>query len=490
MVLGMPNGAGSTDLFLGQSSYEALTAEAALAAPAVLRIVPGRADAGTMVVPGEQGSTGPLAAADYDGDGDLDLFVGARVIPGAYPVPAKARFFRQEDGRFVLDELNQQVTQAIGLVSSAVFSDIDGDGDVDLLLALDWGPLTVLRNDGGQFTNATTAWGLQSFTSRWNGIATGDLDGDGRPDIVATSWGRNTRYHTDGQGAPAIVFGNFGGRGVVDVLEVVFDTDIGGFAPLTERARVIAAIPGAQRVAPTQAVYAGLKIEDLLGAAMGRAGLREASSLDHMVFMNRGNRFEATPLPAEAQFAPAFYVGVTDFDGDGNEDVFLTQNFFPTDPMSPPYDAGRGLLLLGDGTGRLAAVPGQISGIMVYGDQRGAAFTDYDGDGRTDLVVSQNAAATKMYRNVGATPGIRIRLVGRAGNPHAIGAKVRMVYEDRRGPAREIQAGSGDWSSNGVVQVFSWADTPIAVWVRWPDGSESETPLATGQRELTVRPPN
>ena len=181
---------------------------------------------------------------------------------------------------------------------------------------------------------------------------------------------------------------------------------------------------------------------------------------------------------------------MTDFDGDGNEDVFLTQNFFPTDPMSPPYDAGRGLLLKGDGTGGLAAVPGQASGIAVYGDQRGAAFTDYDGDGRTDLVVSQNAAATKMYRNVGATPGIRIRLAGRTGNPHAIGAKVRMVYEDRRGPAREIQAGSGYWSSNGVVQVFSSRGTPVAVWVRWPDGSVSETPLATGQRELTVRSPN
>ena len=490
MVIGMPTRSGGTDLILGQSNYEAPTAEAALTAPAVLRVVPGRADSGTELVPGAQGSTGPLAMADYDRDGDLDLFVGGRVIPGAYPVPTNSRFFRQEEGRFVLDESNQQVSNAIGLVSSAVFSDIDADGDVDLLLALDWGPLTILRNDGGLFTDATTALGLQSFTSRWNGIATGDLDGDGRLDIVATSWGRNTRYHTDGQGAPAILFGGFGGSGSLDVLEIVFDTEIGGFVPLTERDRVVAFIPSTQRVAPTQAAYAGLNVEDLLGAAMERAGLREASSLDHMVFLNRGSRFDATPLPTEAQFAPAFYVGVTDFDGDGNEDVFLTQNFFPTDPMSPPYDAGRGLLLEGDGTGGLAAVPGQASGIAVYGDQRGAAFTDYDGDGRTDLVVSQNAAATKMYRNVGATPGIRVRLAGRTGNPHAIGAKVRMVYEDRRGPAREIQAGSGYWSSNGVVQVFSSRGTPVAVWVRWPDGSTSETPLATGQRELTVRSPN
>ena len=139
----------------------------------------------------------------------------------------------------------------------------------------------------------------------------------------------------------------------------------------------------------------------------------------------------------------------------------------------PRYDAGRGLLLLGDGKGGLTPMPGQRSGIVVWGDQRGAAHADYDGDGRLDLVVSQNGAGTKLFHNRGATPGLRVRLQGRAGNPDGIGAVIRLVYGERMGPARVVQAGSGYWSENGAVQVMGRAGQPTAVFVRWPDGRES-----------------
>src|SRR5881227_3200587 len=158
-----------------------------------------------------------------------------------------------------------------------------------------------------------------------------------------------------------------------------------------------------------------------------------AASLDHQVFLNRGGGFEARSLPAEAQFAPAFYAGVADFDGDGHEDLFLSQNFFPTEIATPRYDAGRGLVLRGKGDGTLEPVPGQVSGILVYGDQRGAALADYDGDGRIDLVVSQNGAETKLYHNEHARPGLRVRLEGGLLNPHGIGAVVRVAYDASRG---------------------------------------------------------
>jgi hypothetical protein len=205
------------------------------------------------------------------------------------------------------------------------------------------------------------------------------------------------------------------------------------------------------------------------------------------VFLNRGDRFEARPLPAEAQFAPAFYAGVADFNGDGKEDVVLSQNFFATPVYTPRYDAGRGLLLLGDGRGNLEAVPGDHSGLVVYGEQRGAAYADFDGDGRLDLAISQNGAATRLYRNVGAAAGVRVRLEGPPGNPTAVGAQLRLLYGERRGPVREIQAGSGYWSQNGAVQVFGRDGEPTGVWIRWPGGREQIVPLAPKQRTLVVR---
>ena len=122
------------------------------------------------------------------------------------------------------------------------------------------------------------------------------------------------------------------------------------------------------------------------------------------------------------------------------------------------------------------------------GDQRGAAHADFDGDGRLDLVVSQNAAATRLFRNREGQPGLRVRLAGPANNPDGIGAQVRVVFGTRMGPVREVQAGAGYWSQNGAVQVFGTPETATEVWVRWPGGTESRVPVPAGAREVVVRP--
>jgi hypothetical protein len=142
------------------------------------------------------------------------------------------------------------------------------------------------------------------------------------------------------------------------MIEAQYDDRLRGIAPLMPLGRLMTALPAVRLGMRTFAAYANATLPGVLGAELERARRLEATTLDHQVFLNRGRKFEAMPLPPEAQFAPAFYVGVADFDGDGHEDVFLAQNFFPTEIGTPRYDAGRGLLLRGRGDGTFVPVPG------------------------------------------------------------------------------------------------------------------------------------
>ena len=487
-ILGWPEAQGRRMVIAGVSSYEMGTTSEALAAPSVVGYSPATG-AMTPLVPGDIASVGPLALADYTGDGNLDLFVGGRIHPGAYPLSPSSRAYRNQGGQLAPDSANNSLFSSMGMVSAASFADINGDGWPDLLVAIEWGTIRIFLNQGGRFRPAPDLPGLSGRYSRWNGLATGDLDGDGRLDIVATSWGRNTGYHASETRPLFLYFGSFAERGRPGVLLAQEDPRIGDVAPLTTFTRLGVALPGVAQRLRTFGAYADATMDQVLGRFAPGAIRLGATTMDHTAFLNRGDRFETRPLPLEAQLAPAFYAGVADFDGDGNEDLFLSQNFFATEVATPRYDAGRSLLLLGDGAGGLEPVPGQRSGLFVYGEQRGAAYADFNDDGRLDLAISQNGAATRLFRNAGATPGLRVRLVGPPGNPTAVGTQVRLRYGDRDGPVREVQAGSGYWSQNGAVQVLGRAGEPTALWVRWPGGREQVVPLAPGQAEVTVRIP-
>ncbi len=481
-LAGWYDGAGRAVLLAGQSNYEASSQEQSVSLPGVMAY---HLSGESPAIPGDSATVGPIAVADYDGDGDLDLFVGGRLYAGGYPFSPSSRLYLNEAGTFKLDTANAARVSGIGMVSAALFSDVDADGDPDLLLALEWGPVKLLVNSGGRFT-PTPLQGLDDRYSRWNGLATGDFDGDGRLDLVATSWGRNTQFAADSTHPLLLHFGYFDPDGRPDILLGRYDDRLKSVAPLASFARLGLALPETAMRLRTFRAFADASVDQVLGPAAARALKLGATTFDHILALNRGSQWEIRPLPPEAQLAPSFAALVQDFNGDGNEDLFLTQNFFPTELSIPRYDAGRGLLLIGDGAGGFRASEAQESGIAVYGDQRGAAASDYEGDGRVDLVVPQNGAETRLFRNTGAKPGLRVRLEGPPGNPAGIGAVLRLMTGGNAGPAREVQAGSGYWSQQGLVQVLGWAagTTPTEVRIRWPGGRQSSVVVPPGGMEV------
>jgi hypothetical protein len=432
-------------------------------------------------------SAGPVAVADYDGDGDLDVFVGGRFVPGRYPEPAGAHLFRNEQGALTPDPAAERLFAGPGLVAGAVWADVDGDGWPDLALACEWGPVRLLLNRRGTLHEATAAWGLDAWTGLWSGITAGDFDGDGRLDLAVGNWGLNSPYRASPQQPLRLFYGDLDENGAVDLIEAYEVPGI-GLAPRRDFDAVAAALPFVRTRFASRRAYAQAGVSQMLGAEGAKAKELSATTLLSTVFLNRSGRFEAVPLPAAAQFAPVFGVCVADWDGDGLEDLFLSQNLHATQPDFNRMDAGRGLVLRGNGRGGFVAMPGQDSGVVLYGEQRGCATTDFDGDGRADLVVAQNGAPTGLFRNAGARPGLRVRLVGPPENPDGIGAGVRLEMADgQAGPVRAVMAGSGYGSRDGATLVLHAGDRQSqAVEVRWPGGRTSKTPVPAGAREVRL----
>jgi hypothetical protein len=343
---------------------------------------------GTLPPDGQ--STGAIAAADFDGDGKTDLFVGGRVVPGKYPATPRSFLYRNTGGKFVdvTEELAPGLRE-IGMVTAASFADLDDDKKPDLVLALEWGAITHLRNTATGFENVTEKSGLADITGWWSALTIADVNADGRLDLIAGNVGLNTKYHASAS-EPAVLFsGEFDGSGNTRIVEAHYEN--GKLYPIRGRSKLGYAFPWLTKKFPTFKAYAKATVSDIFGAEKLAAVQKlTATELASGVFVQQSNgTFNFQPLPHYAQIAPINAIVARDLDGDAHIDLYCVGNNFGPEPNTGRFDGGLGVLLKGNGKGEFAPLTPAESGLSVTGDARAAAAIPLGSTKQTALVVAR-----------------------------------------------------------------------------------------------------
>ena len=438
-------------------------------------------------------SVGAAASADFDHDGRLDLFIGGRVLTGQYPLAPQSALLINRGGKFedVTDSLAPGLRE-VGMVTAALWSDVDDDGWPDLLLTLDWGNVKYFHNKQGQgFEDWTKQAGFAAAGSGWwTSIDGADFNGDGRIDYVVGNVGLNTQYHADPE-HPALLFsGDFKGDGSSLLVEGYYEGD--RLYPWRTWRDVGAAIPSIMKRFPRNDKYASATLSEIFGEAKLTAAQRVAATeLRSGVFLSQQDgsyRFE--PLPRLAQIAPFQGVVAGDFDGDGHADIYAVQNSYAPIPAVGRFDGGLSQLLLGDGHGHFRPATPAESGLIVPGDAKAVAVLDVDHDGWPDFFVTQNNNSTLAFHNSGIADRhfLRIRLKNKTANGIIIGSRIRVERTDGSTHVSEIYAGSGRYSQSTATTFvgYSGANYPTKIHIRWPSGVTSDHDVPPGSSIITL----
>jgi len=326
------------------------------------------------VLPKMRSSTSCVRASDFDGDGDLDLFVGGRLTPLKYPLPPTSFLLRNDGGKFK-DVTNQLAPslRKVGMVTDALWTDYDNDSDQDLIVVGEFMAIEFYKNQNGKLVSDSQNTGLSHTSGWWNSINGGDFDNDGDIDFILGNLGLNSKYKASPEEPISIYSLDYDQNGAIDPIMTFFNE--GEEYPVHSRDDLVRQVPTLKKKFPDYTSYATATISKILSPQQkSRAYSVKVFELASSILINQGNgKFKLVPLPALAQVAPIYGILISDFDKDGNLDVVVSGNDYGTEVGIGRYDASKGLYLKGTGKGSFIAVRNSESGLLIDGNTRGAA---------------------------------------------------------------------------------------------------------------------
>ena len=347
-------------------------------------------------LPAMASSTKALAAADYDQDGDLDLFIGGRVSPSVYPTFPQSYLLENQKGIFV--EKTPEKLINIGMVTAALWSDYDGDEDLDLVLAGEWMPLTFFENKEGQFIQHLT-FNIQHSEGWWNSLAQGDFDQDGDMDYLAGNLGLNSTHKASKDQPICLYTSDFDENGTLDpVLCHYID---GVEYPIPSRDKLIGQIPPIKVRFNTYQKYAKASFEEIFKEPeLENIQVLKSHIFESCYIENKGNgQFELCPLPLEVQVAPLNDFLIKDWNGDGHLDALVIGNAYNTEVSIGRYDAFTGAVLLGDGAGHFEVLKGAASGFLA--DKFAQRLVAVQSGQQELVLVANNSDSLQVFSYIG-----------------------------------------------------------------------------------------